>query len=161
MNPIFLEYPILFLQRAGSYDGDIEGGSISNLLDSAGRLLYVVVGIVVFFYIIRNLYEYFFIDLPIKREKEIKEYIDKKYPTFKPVDVVNNKPKYIDYSKSELKIMKFKGSRKSNLENLEDNYKKGCLPEEQYSSLKKLYLNCSDSCFEENNPDEHGENNRN
>ena len=90
MNPIFLEYPILFLQRAGSYDGDIEGGSIFNLLESAGRLLYVVVGIVVLVYIIRNLYEYFFIDLPIKREKEIKEYIDKKCEPFKPVKVINH-----------------------------------------------------------------------
>lgn len=161
MNPIFLEFTILFLQREGRYDGDIEEGSISNLLDSVGRLLYVVVGIVVLVFIIRNLYEYFFIDLPIKREKEIKEFIDKKCEPFKPIKYVYNEPKFVDYSKTELKIMKFKGSRKSNLENLEENYKKGWHTEEQYSSLKNLYLNCSDSCFEENNPDDKRENNRN
>ena len=93
MNPIFLEFTILFLQRAGSYDGDIEGGSISNLLDSAGRLLYVVVGIVVLVYIVRNLYEYF-IDARIKREKEMKEYFDKKCEPFKPVKVINHSEDY-------------------------------------------------------------------
>ena len=160
MNPIFFEYPILFLQRAGSYDGDIEGGSISNLLDSSGRLLYVVVGIVVLVYIVRNLYEYF-IDVRIKREKEMKEYFDKKCEPFKPVKVVYEEIKFTDYSKLNLKPMKFKGSRKSILENIEKNYKKGWHSEEEYSSLKKLYLNCSDSCFEENNPDDKREDNRN
>ena len=76
MNPIFLEYSILFLQRATSYDGDFEGGSIVSLVESIDKIWWPLVGLVFFIWIIKSVFTDVFIDRPRDREYHRKFNLD-------------------------------------------------------------------------------------
>jgi|LakMenE01Jun11ns_1017448.scaffolds.fasta_scaffold9949732_6 hypothetical protein len=101
MNPIFLEYSILFLQRATSYDGgDDEGGSIVGLLESIDNIWWPLVGIVLLFLAIKSIFTEVFVDKPREREYHRKFNLD--YPT------IEDKQRYYDkrFSTEKLEVEK-------------------------------------------------------
>jgi len=100
MNPIFLEYPILFLQRATSYDGDFEGGSIDELMNSIGKMWWPLVGLVFFIWVIKSIFTEVFVDKP--REREYQRKFNSDYPT------IEDKQRHYDerFLKRKLEIEK-------------------------------------------------------
>lgn len=89
MNPIYLEYSILFLQRAASYDGgDDEGGSIVGLVESLDKMWWPLVGIVLLFLAVKSIFTNVFVDRP--REREYHRKFNSEYPT------IADKQKYYD-----------------------------------------------------------------
>jgi uncharacterized membrane protein YhdT len=56
MNPIFLEYPILFLQRATNYDGGEEGSSIPEFFGALGRIWVPLIVIVIIIWVIKQVF---------------------------------------------------------------------------------------------------------
>ena len=105
MNPIFLEYPILFLQRATSYDGGDEGGSsifdIFRFFESLGEnSWWIFVGIVLLILMVKSILKGIFIDNP--REREYHRKFNSDYPT------IENKQRYYDkrFSTEKLEVEK-------------------------------------------------------
>lgn len=101
MNPIFLEYSILFLQRATSYDGgDDEGGSIVGLVESIGRMWWPLVGLVFFIWVVKSIFTEIFVDKP--REREYRRKFNLDYPT------IEDKQRHYDkrFSTEKLEIEK-------------------------------------------------------
>ena len=103
MNPISLEYSILFLQRATSYDGGDEGGSsifdIFRFFESLGEnSWWIFVGIVLLILMVKSILKGIFIDNP--REREYHRKFNSDHPT-----IVDKQNHYDDlFLKKKLEI---------------------------------------------------------
>jgi hypothetical protein len=118
MNPIFLEYSILFLQRATSYDGgDDEGGSIVGLVESIDKIWWPLVGIVLLFLAVKSIFTNIFSDKP--RDSETKRDFNSEFPT------IQDKQNYYDHDfwKEKLKIEREWDKQRKEFLNREGEYK--------------------------------------